>query len=82
VRRLRTPSPPPALSSGFISEKSEEEYAIDGDYIASGEAEARVLAQIKRRSERTSLREVAADAADLEEALRLIERQKAEEEAV
>jgi hypothetical protein len=79
----RTPSPPPALSSGFSSEESEEKEDIaNGDYVASDEDEARVLAWIKRRSERTRLREAAANDAELEEALRLIERQKAAEEAV
>jgi hypothetical protein len=81
-RRRRTPPSPPALSSGFSSEESEEEDVVDGDYVASDEAEARVLSRIKRRSELTLLREVAADDAELEEALRLIERQKAEKEEV
>jgi hypothetical protein len=37
---------------------------------------------MKRRSEHICFREVTADDAELEEALRLIEHQKAEEEAV
>jgi F0F1-type ATP synthase epsilon subunit len=78
-----TPSPPPALSSGFSSQKSEEKKdVIDGGYVSFDEAETHVLARFKRRSEHTRLREVATNDAELEEALRLIEGQKAEEEAV
>ncbi|KAM0862041.1 hypothetical protein ACQ4PT_045498 [Festuca glaucescens] len=60
-RRRHTPSPPPSLSSGFSSEESEEEEdgdrVVEGDFIASDEAEARVLARMKRRSERARFRE-------------------------
>lgn len=83
-QKLRPSSPLPSLSSGFSSEGSEEEDSdrvVEGDFVASDEAEARILAWMKWRSERAHFHEVAANDVELEEALRLIERQKAEERA-